>query len=92
MWPEILILKTEKKRELNLNGEKLTELLTKSDDGKLDVALFEQQQLNFLQLTHSELSEISDEIEKLENLQSLLVFGNRLSLLPSKFNEIVRIY
>lgn len=85
MWPEISAVKGENKRELNLNGEKFTELLTKND-GKLDAALFELKQLNFLQLTNSaEFHEISDEINKLENLQSLLVFGNRLSLLPSEY-------
>jgi Leucine-rich repeat (LRR) protein len=56
----------------------------------LDSALFEQQQLNFLQLTNSsEFCEVSDEIQKLENLQSLLVFGNRLSLLPSEYFSAV---
>jgi hypothetical protein len=89
MWPEILAVKSENKRELNLNAEKLTDLLTKND-GKIDVALFEQQQLNFLQLTNSsEFCEISDDIQKLENLQTMLVFGNRLSMLPSKIILVV---
>lgn len=84
MWSEISAVKAENKRELNLNGEKFAELLEKND-GKLDAALFELKQLNFLQLTNaSEFREISDEIQKLESLQSLLLFGNRLSLLPSK--------
>lgn len=84
MWPEISAVKSENKRELNLNGEKFTELLTKNN-GKLDTALFEQSQLNFLQLTNSsEFCEIPDEVQRLESLQSLLLFGNRLSLLPGE--------
>lgn len=84
MWPEISAVKSENKRELNLNSEKFTELLTKND-GKLDAALFDLKQLNFLQLTNSsEFCVIPDDVQKLESLQSLLLFGNRLSLLPSE--------
>ena len=84
MWPEISIVKSENRRELVLNGEKFTELLEKNGK-KLDESLFELQLLNFLQLTNShEFQKISDEIHKLENLQSLLLFGNSLTLLPSK--------
>ena len=84
MWPEISVVKSENRRELILNGEKFTELLEKNGK-KLDESLFELQLLNFLQLTNSrEFRNISDEIHKLENLQSLLLFGNGLTLLPSK--------
>jgi hypothetical protein len=87
MWSEVMAVKSENKRELNLNGEKFTELLTKNN-GKLDAALFGLKQLNFLQLTNSsEFCEIPDDIQKLESLQSLLLFGNHLKLLPSELNE-----
>lgn len=84
MWPEILSVKQENKRELILNGDKFTEQLTKNE-GKLDKTLFQLKQLNFLQLSHSELCTIPEEINHLENLQSLLLFGNHLATLPSKF-------
>lgn len=86
MWPEILSAKQENKREINLNGDKLTSQLSKND-GKLDAALFELTQLNFLQLTHSgEFCELPEDIQKLVNLQSILMFGNKLSKLPGEFN------
>lgn len=89
MWPEIISAKAENKRELNLNGENLTKLL-EANDNKLDAGLFELTQLNFLQLTHStSFCEIPDEVRKLENLQSLLLFKNQLASVPGEFNHII---
>lgn len=86
MWPEILSAKQENKRELSLSGDSFTKQLTKTD-GKLDAAMFDLKQLNFLQLSHSvQLCEIPDTIQKLENLQSLLLFGNGLKSLPGETN------
>lgn len=88
MWPEISSAKQENKRELSLNGDNFTKQLTKND-GKLDVALFDLSQLNFLQLSHSvQLCEIPGTIQKLENLQSLLLFGNGLKSLPGKLKTL----
>lgn len=85
MWPEISSAKQENKRELNLNGDKFTKQL-KENDGKVDAALFELKQLNFLQLSNSiTFCEIPDDVQRLENLQSLLLFGNRLSSVPGEF-------
>lgn len=84
MWPEILSAKQENKRELTLNGEKFTEQLVKND-GKLDAELFELKQLNFLQLSNAtNLRGLPDDIQKLENLQSLLLFGIHLTSLPGE--------
>lgn len=89
MWPEISSAKTENKRELSLNGEKFTDQLSKNSD-KLDAALFTLKQLNFLQLSHSlQFCEIPDDIQRLENLQSLLLFGNRLKSLPGEFCDVL---
>lgn len=81
MWPEILSTKQENKRELNLNGDKFNKQL-EQNGSKLDAALFELHQLNFLQLSNSLLTEIPDEVQRLENLQSLLLFKNGLKSLP----------
>ncbi|CRK90186.1 CLUMA_CG003900, isoform A [Clunio marinus] len=88
MWPEIFSVKQEKKRELKLNSDKFTELLLKSN-GVLDSALFGLKQINLLQLSNSiELRAIPNEIEKLDNLQSLLLFGNHLSSLPASIEKL----
>lgn len=88
MWPEIYSAKQENKRELILNGEKFSEQLSKNS-GKLDAALFvEVKQINLLRLSHSTLCEIPDDIQKLDNLQSLLLFGNHLTSLPGENNVV----
>lgn len=88
MWPEINSAKQENKRELILNGEKFSEQLSKNS-GKLDAALFvEVKQINLLRLSHSTLCEIPDDIQKLDNLQSLLLFGNHLTSLPGENNVV----
>lgn len=86
MWPEISSAKQENKRELSLNGDKFTDQLSKND-GKLDPTLFGLQQLNFLQLSNSALSEIPNDVVKLENISSMLLFGNRLSSLPGETRD-----
>lgn len=87
MWPEILSVKQENKRELSLTGDSFTSQLTKTK-GKVDASLFELKQLNFLQLSHSSLlCEIPADIQSLENLQSLLLFGNQLTSLPCEYEN-----
>lgn len=85
MWPEVKLIKQENKREINIGHDQLTKLLEDSG-GEIDKELFAQNQLNYLQLTNSErLCEISDEIGKLANLQTLLLFGNKLTKIPGGF-------
>lgn len=85
MWAEIIAAKQENKRELTLNGQNFTEQLSQNN-GKLDLSMFALQQVNFLQLSNStQLCEIPLSIVNLENLQSLLLFGNHLSSLPGNF-------
>lgn len=89
MWPEISSVKLENKRELNLNGDKFTKQLEKNGD-RLDSGIFELNQLNFLQLSNSaRLCEIPNDVQNLENLQSLLLFGNNLKTLPSELTKFV---
>jgi Leucine-rich repeat (LRR) protein len=85
MWPEILQVKQDNKRELNLNHTQFTKLLKNNND-ELDNSIFELNQLNYLQLTNSEVfHKIPNEIGLLTNLQTLLLFGNQLTSVPGKF-------
>lgn len=84
MWPEVKLVKDENKREINISHDQLTKLLTNTNDA-IDRQLFEQSQLNYVQLTNSErLTEIPDDLGKLQNLQTLLLFGNKLTSIPGE--------
>lgn len=84
MWPEIKIIKQENKREINISHDQLTKLLNNTN-GSIDSELFAQTQLNYVQLTNSErLIEITDDLGKLANLQTLLLFGNKLTKIPGE--------
>ena len=76
--------KTENKREISINGQQLTDLL-EENNGKIDVNLFKLNQLNLLRLSNSPvLSEINGKLNDLNQLQSLLLFGNKLNAFPGK--------
>lgn len=78
MWPEISLAKTEKRHELVLSGKPISERIAK--DG-LDLSLFSLDSLNYLKISETTLTGIPDEIQKLTNLQSLVLYSN-------KFEEI----
>lgn len=78
MWPEILLAKNEKRHELVISGKAINERITK--DG-LDESLFDLDTLNYLNISGTSLARIPDAIQKLSNLQSLVLFSN-------KFDEI----
>jgi internalin A len=78
-------VKAENKRELILCGANLTEALEKNK-GQVYKAVFELKQLNLLRLSESPaFSEIDGEkLNNLTELHSLLLFGNKLAVLPGK--------
>ena len=84
MWEIVKSAKSENKREISINGQQLTELL-EANNGKLDINLFKLKQLNLLRLSNSPaLDEINGNPNDLNQLQSVLLFGNKLSTFPGK--------
>ncbi|KAL7020870.1 hypothetical protein ACKWTF_011660 [Chironomus riparius] len=82
MWDVVKSAKAENKREISLNGQQLTDLL-EENNGKIDVYLFKLNQLNLLRLSNSPLlCEINGKLNDLNQLQSLLLFGNKLNTFP----------
>lgn len=83
MWKEIFEdIKRNNKHELSLHQEKLLSLL-ESNNGDVDNDLFTLKQLNFLQLSNSHSLEKMSNLNELFNLQQLLLFGNKITSLPS---------
>ncbi|XP_070503560.1 leucine-rich repeat-containing protein 47-like [Chironomus tepperi] len=82
MWEIVKLAKSENKREISINGQQLTELL-EENNGNIDVNLFKLNQLNLLRLSNSPvLCEINGKLNDLSQLQSLLLFGNKLKVFP----------
>lgn len=92
MWEIVKSAKLENKREISINGQQLTELL-EANYGKIDMNLFKLNQLNLLRLSNSPaLIEINGKLNDLSQLQSLLMFGNKLTAIPGKYLNYSKIY
>ncbi|KAL6119984.1 lrrc47 [Pungitius sinensis] len=81
-WPEIEKAATEKRRELVFQGPTFNERI--SCDGGLPPALYSLALLNYLEVSQCpNLTEIHEDIQRLTNLQSLILCRNRLSSVPN---------
>lgn len=79
-WPEVTNAKTENRHEIKLAGAAISQRI--SEQG-LDKNIFNLININLLNISDTCLAVIPDEIKKLVNLQTLLLFGNKIS----DFNE-----
>lgn len=79
-WPEVTTAKSENRHEIKLAGASVSKRIL---EGGLDKNLFQLTSLNLLNISDTCLTTIPDEIKLLTNLQSLLLFGNKLEV----FNE-----
>lgn len=79
-WPEVATAKSENRHEIKLAGAAISKRI--SDEG-LDKNLFKLTNLNLLNISDTSLTAIPDDIKLLVNLQSLLLYGNKIA----EFNE-----
>ncbi|KAM8863268.1 leucine-rich repeat-containing protein 47 [Spinachia spinachia] len=81
-WPEIEKAAKEKRRELVFQGPTFDERI--SSDGGLCPALYSLTLLNYLEVSQCpNLTEIHEDVQRLTNLQSLILCRNRLSSVPN---------
>ncbi|KAJ2942776.1 hypothetical protein O0L34_g14964 [Tuta absoluta] len=80
VWPEVETAKKENRHEIKLSGPLISKRISETG---LDGSLFQLTGLNLLNISETGLTSIPDEIKRLVNLQSLLLFGNKLE----DFNE-----
>ncbi|KAI8441816.1 hypothetical protein MSG28_005502 [Choristoneura fumiferana] len=80
VWPEVTTVKTENRHEIKLSGAAISKRI--SDEG-LDNNVFQLTNINLLNISDTCLTVLPDDIKRLVNLQSLLLFGNKLQ----EFNE-----
>lgn len=80
VWPEVTTAKSENRHEIKLAGAAISQRI--SDEG-LDNTVFQLTNINLLNISDTCLMAIPDDIKRLVNLQSLLLFGNKIQ----QFNE-----
>ncbi|XP_068589087.1 leucine-rich repeat-containing protein 47 [Cebidichthys violaceus] len=86
-WPEIEKAATEKRRELVFQGPAFDERI--SSDGGLASALYSLTLLNYLEVSQCpSLTEIHEDIQRLTNLQSLILCRNRLASVPNVVGKL----
>lgn len=87
MWPEIQTAKEENRRELKLSGSAARKRF-EADDGLLDETIFQLTALNLLDINDTPLAELSPKVGELKNLQSLLLFRNKINTIPVEIGQL----
>lgn len=75
VWPEVMTAKSENRHEIKLAGAAISKRI--SENG-LDQTIFTITNLNLLNISDTCLEAIPDNIQRLVNLQTLLLFGNKI--------------
>lgn len=75
-WPEVTTAKSENRHEIKLAGAAISKRIS---EGGLDKGIFQLTNINLLNISDTCLSAIPDDISRLVNLQSLLLFGNKIT-------------
>lgn len=80
VWPEVATAKSENRHEIKLSGAAISKRISETG---LDGSVFQLTGLNLLNISETCLSHIPDDIKRLVNLQSLLLYGNKIE----QFND-----
>jgi Leucine rich repeat len=75
MWPEVKQVKESGRRELNLSGAEISQ---KIEEKGLDENIFTLTSINLLNISATTLTRIPKDLGKLENLQTLMLFNNKI--------------
>lgn len=84
-WEEIVQAGKENRRELVLQG---TEISKRLDKTGVDKALFNLVSLNYLEISSTTLTNLSSEVEKLDNLTALVLCNNQIKELPVEIGKL----
>lgn len=87
-WQEVLNAEKEKKHELILSGNEISERISKAG---LDLTIFNLTNLNYLNIHATVLASVPDEIQKLVNLQTLVLHSNKIEQLTSKVSQLAKL-
>ena len=88
VWEEVEVVQREKRYELVLHGAYISARIGESG---LDAAIFKLINLNFLQISQTELKEVPEALGELTNLRTLDLHQNKLTRLPSSFGKLTEL-
>lgn len=80
VWPEVTTAKSENRHEIKLSGAAISKRISETG---LDGSVFQLTGLNLLNISETCLTNIPNDIKRLVNLQSLLLYGNKIE----EFND-----
>ncbi|KAL7292807.1 hypothetical protein TKK_0013633 [Trichogramma kaykai] len=87
-WHEIAQVKKENRHELKLTGNHISEKIAANG---LDPELFNLEGINYLNIDHTCLEEVPEEIGKLENLTNLVLHSNQIKKLPASISKLSKL-
>ncbi|XP_055537037.1 leucine-rich repeat-containing protein 47-like [Wyeomyia smithii] len=87
MWPEVQTAKEENRRELKLSGSTVRTRFEEAN-GLLDETVYQLTALNLLDINDTPLAELSPKVGELKNLQSLLLFRNKICTIPIEIGQL----
>jgi len=86
-WDEIRQAEEDSRHELHLNGDVITQKLEKAN-GELPASLFQLKSLNYLEISDTSLSFLSDNVKNLECLINLALHRNKLTQIPHTLDQL----
>ncbi|XP_069136167.1 leucine-rich repeat-containing protein 47-like [Argopecten irradians] len=84
-WPEVQQAASEKRRELTLHGQDISQRIKESG---FDECLFDLTLLNFLDISKTCLSDVGSGIGRLTNLTDLVLHNNSLTSVPKEITNL----
>ncbi|XP_068623611.1 leucine-rich repeat-containing protein 47-like [Battus philenor] len=88
VWQEVTTAKAENRHEIKLAGAAISKRI--SEEG-LDRTVFQLTNLNLLNISDTCLDVIPDDIKLLVNLQSLLLFGNKIQEFNANITSLTKL-
>ena len=86
-WPVVAVARSENRRELKL-GKEVSRNIEKNG---LDPHIFQLVNLNFLEISHTCLSTLADDLGNLTNLTNLVLQANALTALPASIGNLSKL-
>ncbi|KAL8610847.1 hypothetical protein ACOMHN_056702 [Nucella lapillus] len=86
-WPAVAVANTENRRELKLGKEVSKQIEEKG----LDTNVYQLVNLNFLEISNTCLSGLTNDLGNLSNLTNLVLQGNKLEKLPATIGNLAKL-